>query len=270
MQTETAAKYLRYLEKTLCNKDLAIKAFNAGSGRFRPFVDEHNCENISLEDFFAFRGKKIEEWYSHVEIRNGYTLRGIMKRRGIPRKNHLEILDLNGITNLDDFKVGQILHIPFKFAESFKTPQSMMENLEYIARYKAMIDVIKKGYPEFYNIPPSNGFGVHEINYRELEHMVKKGESSWKIAEQYIAKQYAEKGHGRLAKRIESINGKVLFIGEKVKIPPSTTLEDFALYNGHQLKDLMRLNPQIPDIHMELPDGAKIVFPLQKERAQQI
>ena len=269
LSTKAAAKYLSDLEKTLCNTDLAIKAFNGGSGKFKPFVDKNNCENISLIDFFAFRGKKIEDWYTNVKVGEGYTLTNIMEKRGIPGKNRYEIMKLNGIKNPDKLKVGQILHIPFEFAEKFraKTPGTILENVEYIAKHKAMMHVLKTNYPEFYSIKPSNGFGAHMVTYKPLEHVVSRGEYPWKIAERYVGGGH--KGYKELIKNIKLIN-KGFSTGQKLQIPSSTTLMEFALYNGHNLKNLMKLNPQIPDIYMQLPNGAKIVYPLQQERAQQI
>ncbi|MEK6842367.1 MAG: transglycosylase SLT domain-containing protein, partial [Nanoarchaeota archaeon] len=267
LSTIAAAKYLGDLERTLCNTDLAIKAFNGGSGKFKPFVDENSCENISLTDFLAFRGKKIEEWYSHIKIKEGYTLSEIMNQRGIPWKNRSKIMRLNGMKNPNELKIGQVLYIPFEFAEKFKaeTPESILENVEYIAKHKAMMHVLKTQYPEFYAIKPSNGFAVHTIPEKQRGYTVKKGDYPWKIAE-----QYARGGHKDFVREIKLINGDGFSTGQRLQIPSSTTLAEFALYNGHNLKKLMELNPQVQEIYMQLPNGAKIVYPLQQERTQQI
>lgn len=273
LSTIAAAKYLSHLEKILCNKDLAIKAFNAGSKKFQSFVDKNNCENISLTEFLASRGRKIENWYINVRIKNGYNLMGIMKKRGIPWKKHHEIMEINGMTNPNELQAGRVLHIPFEFAEKFKakTPESILENVEYIAKYRAMIHVLKTQFPEFYSLKPSNGFGVYVVSQKFREHVVKKGEHPWKIAQ-----QYAKGGYKELVKNIRLTNGNVLSAGQKIQIPSSANLLEFALYNKHNLAELKSLNPHLfasglLNERTIFEKGMKIIYRLNpKQPSQQI
>ncbi|MEK6842463.1 MAG: transglycosylase SLT domain-containing protein, partial [Nanoarchaeota archaeon] len=262
LSTIAAASHLKDLFEMTCNKELAMMWYNSGSKVAAKFM-EKKCGNVSTLDYLIFKGKRLEEWYTHAPIKNRSTLSGIMRIREIPqtKANMERIMMVNGMTNPHMLRIGETLTIPLEFAEMYKSnPKKTNENLGYLAQALAIKYLEETGAISLYSDEKdSDEKGIYVVSHEPIEHIVGKNDKDmWSIS-----KRYSRQNPREFIPEIRLISGlenNVIHEGQKLLIPQPKNVVRISSYVKNTVTEIMGSNPQVPDPYMDLPNGARIVY----------
>jgi len=246
------AELLRDLYEKTKDWSLALSGYNGGFiWKYLKESKEEKAE-ISYKGFLKFIEDKLNLAKTDVKsmvsftrkVRRGENLETIAKENGL---SGVELASYNKINNLKNIKVGQILMIPFterrKQTIFDKEVSGFSENLNYPAKYYAIMELINEGFVKEQKEPTH--FHIREIPPSVPRYNIYKA-------------TYFDRNLFRIAKKFKVDPKKLveanpealrnLKTGTTIKIPNKVsqiTLADVAKDTNQPISRLEFLNPAI-------------------------
>ncbi|MBI4116379.1 LysM peptidoglycan-binding domain-containing protein [Candidatus Pacearchaeota archaeon] len=255
LSSEAAASELRQLREKFGDWCLAMLRYN--SRKPENYQKQNGGKEISCSGYFNFLGESLKRMgEKNIRIKKGETLARIAKKFGTPLE---EILLRNGIGNASEIKAGSELIIPVKI----KTPPDYYENINYLPRFLALLEILRKDGNEFYKIAPSSESLEIYIIPQNGSHIVSRGESLEKIARIYSGVNSSRESVKKMIQRTRYANklkGNVILPGQNLAISYQKSLEDVAEIYNQNISRLREMNPHIKYSSSILPAGAKVII----------
>ncbi len=255
LSAEAAASELKQLREKFGDWCLAMLRYN--SRKPENYQKQNGGKEISCSGYFNFLGESLKKMgEKNIKVKKGETLAKIARKFGTPLE---EILLRNGIDHASEIKAGSELIIPVRI----KTPSDYYENINYLPRFLALLEKLRKDGNEFYKISPSSESLEIYIIPQNGNHIVSRGESIEKIARMHFGPNSSQRSVRRIIQRIKSVNkmkGDIILPGQNLEISYQKSLEDVAESYNQNISRLKEMNPHIKSQYSILPPGAKVII----------
>ena len=254
LAAETAASELKQRYEQFGDWCLAILRYN--SGKPDSYQKQNESEEISCDGYFNFLGVSLKEIAKRrIIVKKGDTLSRISKKFGVSLE---EIVSKNNLPGIK-IKLGSELTIPLKI----KTPADFYENINYLPKFLALLEILREEESEFYKVAPSSSSLEIYIVPQNGNHIVSQDESIEQIARIYSGSNSSQKSVRRMAAGIIAANGlkrSMIKPGQNLVIPYRKSLEEIAEERGHNLERIKSANPHIKSSSSPLPPNAKVII----------
>lgn len=253
------ANLLKDLEKKGGDWETALSGYNGGF--IWGFLDEAYAgkRKRNYESYLEYIEDRINKIRDEIKnspdlkhkVRRGDTLGKIARRYGTTVE---QLAKDNGINDSSSIARGMKIIVPDtpenREKVFWKKISGYSENLNYPAKFQAVIELIKKGVVGEQD--PKVEFELYKVEKGKL-HTVKSGEWAIKIAED----------HGISLKSLQASNPRVnlnrIGVGQTLNIPgKASSLNDIAELLGKDLKRLRFLNPGIIDPRASIRPGYNV------------
>ncbi len=262
---EACAKFLKKLYQKSADWSLTFSGYNGGY--FNRYLKKTKEQGVpsSYEDFVRFMKNKSNE--TRDEIKSGQQVYHRFRERDnldeIAKKyrsDKREIMKLSGITNEKKIKQGQTIVIPggeLQKQINFKEKTAgFSENLNYPAKFYAILELIKEGYIN--KQEKSISFEVRQVKQGQKRYnyyTVKKGETLYSLSNRFKTKSEDLK-----KENLEQFKTG-LKAGSELKIPSqrseAITLASLSRKVNRPISRLTFLNPALRS-NTPIPDGYQV------------